>query len=216
MTAPETVFLSPRHRAGSRCGDRAIRGVRAWRDACASGARIRSHSHLEGAEVARRRDHRAFRAAAARRRIGEDAHIGNFVEVKNTVIGKGAKANHLTYLGDAEVGAGANIGAGTITCNYDGFTKCEDRDRRGRLHRLRHRAGGAGESGRGRDHRGAGSVITQRCRARCTGDGARRADRKARLGESVPRRKEEREEIMCGIVGIAGVEGRGSASSWKR
>ena len=55
--------------------------------------------------------------------IGEGAHIGNFVEVKNTVIGKGAKANHLTYLGDARVGAGANIGAGTITCNYDGFTK---------------------------------------------------------------------------------------------
>ena len=53
----------------------------------------------------------------------EDAHIGNFVEVKNTVIEKGAKANHLTYLGDAHVGAGANIGAGVITCNYDGFGK---------------------------------------------------------------------------------------------
>ena len=53
--------------------------------------------------------------------IGEDAHIGNFVEVKNAVIEEGAKANHLTYLGDARVGAGANIGAGTITCNYDGF-----------------------------------------------------------------------------------------------
>ncbi|HEX2760956.1 MAG TPA: DapH/DapD/GlmU-related protein, partial [Rhizomicrobium sp.] len=55
--------------------------------------------------------------------IGEDAHIGNFVEIKNATIGKGAKANHLTCLGDAKVGAGANIGAGTITCNYDGFTK---------------------------------------------------------------------------------------------
>jgi bifunctional UDP-N-acetylglucosamine pyrophosphorylase/glucosamine-1-phosphate N-acetyltransferase len=50
-------------------------------------------------------------------------HIGNFVEVKETRVEKGAKANHLTYLGDARVGAGANIGAGTITCNYDGFFK---------------------------------------------------------------------------------------------
>ena len=55
--------------------------------------------------------------------IGEDAHIGNFVEVKKATIGKGAKANHLAYLGDGAVGAGANIGAGTIFCNYDGFDK---------------------------------------------------------------------------------------------
>ena len=50
-------------------------------------------------------------------------HVGNFVEVKNARLGKGVKANHLTYLGDAAVGAGTNIGAGTITCNYDGFDK---------------------------------------------------------------------------------------------
>ncbi len=55
--------------------------------------------------------------------VGEGAHVGNFVEMKQAVLGKGAKASHLTYLGDAEVGAGANIGAGTITCNYDGFFK---------------------------------------------------------------------------------------------
>ena len=55
--------------------------------------------------------------------IGEDAHIGNFVEVKKTRLGKGSKANHLTYLGDAEIGSGVNIGAGTITCNYDGVAK---------------------------------------------------------------------------------------------
>jgi bifunctional UDP-N-acetylglucosamine pyrophosphorylase/glucosamine-1-phosphate N-acetyltransferase len=55
--------------------------------------------------------------------IGEDAHVGNFVETKKTRLGKGAKANHLTYLGDAEVGEGTNIGAGTITCNYDGVNK---------------------------------------------------------------------------------------------
>jgi bifunctional UDP-N-acetylglucosamine pyrophosphorylase/glucosamine-1-phosphate N-acetyltransferase len=57
--------------------------------------------------------------------IGEDAHIGNFVEVKKVKVGQGAKANHLTYLGDGSVGAGANIGAGTIFCNYDGFDKYE-------------------------------------------------------------------------------------------
>jgi bifunctional UDP-N-acetylglucosamine pyrophosphorylase / glucosamine-1-phosphate N-acetyltransferase len=56
-------------------------------------------------------------------RIGEGAHIGNFVETKKTTIGKGSKANHLSYLGDATVGAGVNIGAGTITCNYDGVLK---------------------------------------------------------------------------------------------
>jgi len=55
--------------------------------------------------------------------IGEDAHIGNFVETKKARIGKGAKANHLTYLGDADVGEGTNIGAGVITCNYDGVHK---------------------------------------------------------------------------------------------
>jgi bifunctional UDP-N-acetylglucosamine pyrophosphorylase/glucosamine-1-phosphate N-acetyltransferase len=89
------------------------------------GAVIRAFSHLEGALV---------RAGAiigpyARLRpgadIGEDAHIGNFVEVKKVKLGKGAKANHLSYLGDGTVGAGANIGAGTIFCNYDGFDKYE-------------------------------------------------------------------------------------------
>ena len=55
--------------------------------------------------------------------IGQDAHMGNFVETKKTRLGKGAKANHLTYLGDSDVGDGANIGAGTITCNYDGVNK---------------------------------------------------------------------------------------------
>jgi bifunctional UDP-N-acetylglucosamine pyrophosphorylase/glucosamine-1-phosphate N-acetyltransferase len=56
-------------------------------------------------------------------RLEADVHIGNFVEVKEAVIEAGAKANHLSYIGDATVGAGANIGAGTITCNYDGITK---------------------------------------------------------------------------------------------
>jgi bifunctional UDP-N-acetylglucosamine pyrophosphorylase/glucosamine-1-phosphate N-acetyltransferase len=56
-------------------------------------------------------------------KLEENSRVGNFVEVKNTTLGPEAKANHLTYLGDATIGAGANIGAGTITCNYDGYTK---------------------------------------------------------------------------------------------
>ena len=90
-----------------------------------TGAVIRAFSHLEGAHVRSG----ALIGPYARLRpgadIGEDAHIGNFVEVKKVAVGKGAKANHLSYLGDGAVGAGANIGAGTIFCNYDGFDKWE-------------------------------------------------------------------------------------------
>ncbi|HVU19350.1 MAG TPA: bifunctional UDP-N-acetylglucosamine diphosphorylase/glucosamine-1-phosphate N-acetyltransferase GlmU [Rhizomicrobium sp.] len=122
MIAPETVFLSHDTVLESDvqigpyvvCGP----GVRVR-----SGAEIRSHSVLEGAEVksgAIVGPYARLRPGAA---IGEGAHIGNFVEVKNSTIGKGAKANHLAYLGDATVGDAANIGAGTITCNYDGFDK---------------------------------------------------------------------------------------------
>jgi len=82
-------------------------------------------SHLEGAAVSEG----AIIGPYARLRpgadIGPDAHIGNFVEVKKVKVGKGAKANHLSYLGDGTVGPGANIGAGTIFCNYDGFDKYE-------------------------------------------------------------------------------------------
>jgi bifunctional UDP-N-acetylglucosamine pyrophosphorylase/glucosamine-1-phosphate N-acetyltransferase len=91
----------------------------------AAGAVIRAFSHLEGAVV----EAGALVGPYARLRpgavIGPEAHIGNFVEVKNVTVGAGAKANHLSYLGDGSVGAGANIGAGTIFCNYDGFFKYE-------------------------------------------------------------------------------------------
>jgi bifunctional UDP-N-acetylglucosamine pyrophosphorylase/glucosamine-1-phosphate N-acetyltransferase len=90
-----------------------------------TGAVIRAFSHLEGATVRSG----ALIGPYARLRpgadIGEGAHIGNFVEVKKVRVGKGAKANHLSYLGDGTVGEGANIGAGTIFCNYDGFDKFE-------------------------------------------------------------------------------------------
>ena len=122
LPAPETVFFShdTRVAAGVTIEPNVVfaGGV-----SVESGALIRAFSHLEGAKVGAG----AFVGPYARLRpgavIGKDAHIGNFVEVKNVTIGEGAKANHLSYLGDGEVGAGANIGAGTIFCNYDGFFK---------------------------------------------------------------------------------------------
>ncbi len=87
------------------------------------GVEIRSFSHLEGAEVAAGAVLGPFARLRPGAEIGENAHVGNFVEIKNAQLGAGAKANHLSYLGDASVGPAANIGAGTITCNYDGFAK---------------------------------------------------------------------------------------------
>ncbi len=89
----------------------------------ASGAQIRAFTHLEGCTVGPGcivGPHARLRPGAE---LGKDVHIGNFVEVKAARIGDGAKASHLTYLGDADIGAETNIGAGTITCNYDGYAK---------------------------------------------------------------------------------------------
>ncbi|MDR3508260.1 MAG: bifunctional UDP-N-acetylglucosamine diphosphorylase/glucosamine-1-phosphate N-acetyltransferase GlmU [Caulobacteraceae bacterium] len=124
MTAPQTVFLSWDTRvAGGAIIEPNV--VFAGGVIVESGAVIRAFSHLEGCIVRSG----ALIGPYARLRpgadIGENAHIGNFVEVKKVKVGKGAKANHLSYLGDGSVGAGANIGAGTIFCNYDGFDKFE-------------------------------------------------------------------------------------------
>jgi len=122
MTAPETVFLSHDTMLESdvQVGPYVVfsPGV-----TVRSSAEIKSHTVLEGCEVkagAVVGPHARLRPGTM---IGEGAHIGNFVEVKNSTVGAGTKANHLAYLGDATVGAAANIGAGTITCNYDGFDK---------------------------------------------------------------------------------------------
>lgn len=124
MIAPETVFLSldteiardvliePNVVIGA--------GV-----SIAEGAVIHAFSHLEGATIGRKASVGPFARLRPGSRIGAKAKIGNFVEIKNTEMGEGAKASHLTYLGDARIGAEANIGAGTITCNYDGFLKFE-------------------------------------------------------------------------------------------
>ena len=89
----------------------------------ADNVKIRANCHIEGAEIASHCEVGPFARLRPGTVLRTKAKIGNFVEVKKSVMGEGAKANHLSYIGDAEVGAGANIGAGTITCNYDGYFK---------------------------------------------------------------------------------------------
>jgi bifunctional UDP-N-acetylglucosamine pyrophosphorylase/glucosamine-1-phosphate N-acetyltransferase len=122
MIAPETVWFSHDTKIGR---DVVIEpnvffgpGV-----SVASSVTIRANSHIEGAEIASGAVIGPFARLRPGTKIGPNAHIGNFVEIKNTAIDAGAKANHLAYIGDAHVGAEANIGAGTITCNYDGYDK---------------------------------------------------------------------------------------------
>jgi bifunctional UDP-N-acetylglucosamine pyrophosphorylase/glucosamine-1-phosphate N-acetyltransferase len=122
LVAPETVWLAHDTRIGR---DTVVEpnvvfgpGV-----VIGEGAKIRAFSHLEGATVATGAEIGPYARLRPGADIGEKARIGNFVEVKKARFGKGAKANHLSYIGDADVGEGANIGAGTITCNYDGFFK---------------------------------------------------------------------------------------------
>jgi bifunctional UDP-N-acetylglucosamine pyrophosphorylase/glucosamine-1-phosphate N-acetyltransferase len=122
LQAPETVHLCADTVIGPDCeiGPYVVFGPGV---SIAAGARVLPFCHLEGAEL----EPGAVVGPFARLRpgavVGPDARVGNFVEVKNVALGRGAKANHLSYLGDGEVGAGANVGAGTIFCNYDGFTK---------------------------------------------------------------------------------------------
>jgi bifunctional UDP-N-acetylglucosamine pyrophosphorylase/glucosamine-1-phosphate N-acetyltransferase len=122
LTAPETVFFSHDTQVGR---DVTIEphvvfgpGV-----SLADGAVIHAFSHLEGAEVGPGASVGPFGRLRPGARLAEKAKVGNFVEIKAAEIGAGAKVSHLTYIGDATVGADANIGAGTITCNYDGFFK---------------------------------------------------------------------------------------------
>ena len=89
----------------------------------ADGVKIRAFCHIEGATIGAACEVGPYARLRPGAVMDEKAKVGNFVEMKKAHMGKGAKANHLTYLGDAEIGAGANIGAGTITCNYDGYFK---------------------------------------------------------------------------------------------
>jgi bifunctional UDP-N-acetylglucosamine pyrophosphorylase/glucosamine-1-phosphate N-acetyltransferase len=122
MTDPTTVFLCADTRLGQdvTIGPNVVFGPGVT---VAENVEIRAFCHIEGAAIESGAIIGPYARLRPGSRIGAEAHVGNFVETKNAVLGKGAKANHLTYLGDAEVGAKSNIGAGTITCNYDGHFK---------------------------------------------------------------------------------------------
>jgi bifunctional UDP-N-acetylglucosamine pyrophosphorylase/glucosamine-1-phosphate N-acetyltransferase len=122
LVAPETVFLAADTKLGR---DVVIEpnvvfgpGV-----TVADNVVIRSFSHLDGASIAAGSIVGPFARLRPGAVLEADVHVGNFVEVKATRLGAGVKASHLSYLGDSDIGAGTNIGAGTITCNYDGFNK---------------------------------------------------------------------------------------------
>ncbi len=126
QVAPDTVIepfvqLLGKTRIGAACR---VRSYSVIRDSeIGDGVTIRPGCVMEEARVAARAIIGPYSHLRTGSEIGEGAHVGNFVETKKIKLGKGSKANHLTYLGDAEIGAGVNIGAGTITCNYDGVHK---------------------------------------------------------------------------------------------
>jgi bifunctional UDP-N-acetylglucosamine pyrophosphorylase/glucosamine-1-phosphate N-acetyltransferase len=122
LTAPETVFLAADTKFGR---DVVVEPFVVFGPGVTveDNAVIRSFSHLDRAHVGKGASVGPYARLRPGARLHEEVHVGNFVEVKEAVIGAGAKANHLSYIGDATVGAGANVGAGTITCNYDGVAK---------------------------------------------------------------------------------------------
>jgi bifunctional UDP-N-acetylglucosamine pyrophosphorylase/glucosamine-1-phosphate N-acetyltransferase len=115
------VFLEGNTRIGSACEIHA--GSRIVNSTIGDRVCVRNHTVVTDSTVEAGAFLGPFAHVRPGSKIGEDAHIGNFVELKKTTIGKGSKANHLTYLGDVTIGRDSNIGAGTITCNYDGFHK---------------------------------------------------------------------------------------------
>ncbi len=122
MTAPETVFLAHDTALGRdvTVEPHVVFGPGVTVE---TGATIRAFSHLEGCHVGEGCIVGPYARLRPGARLARDARVGNFVEVKNAEIGAGAKLPHLTYVGDAEIGARANLGAGTVTCNYDGVSK---------------------------------------------------------------------------------------------
>ncbi len=88
-----------------------------------SGAEIKAFCHLEGCHISRGATVGPFARLRPGAELAEDVHVGNFVEIKNAILDEGVKIGHLTYIGDADVGEHTNIGAGTVTCNYDGVMK---------------------------------------------------------------------------------------------
>ena len=122
LLAPETVYFS----ADTKIGKDVVIEPNVYFGTgvtIGDNVEILASSHIEGATVSHGARIGPFARLRPGAEIGENAHVGNYVEIKKAKLGKGAKANHLTYIGDAIIGAGSNIGAGTITCNYDGYEK---------------------------------------------------------------------------------------------
>ena len=212
LVAPDTVFLSADTRLGR---DVVIEphvifgpGVE-----IADRVTVRGFCHIEGTRIGEGAVIGPFARLRPETTIAEDAHIGNFVEVKKATIGRGVKANHLAYLGDARVGAGANIGAGAITCNYDGFGKY--------LTEIGEAAFIGSNSSLvapvkigDRAYVGSGSVVSRDVDADALAIERAEFQIKTGLGQALPRNEGgaqgPRREVdpgrhdMCGIVGILG------------
>ncbi len=122
LTAPDTVFFAFDTVVGRDAviGPNVVFGPGVTIE---SGAEVRAFCHLEGCHISRGAVVGPFARLRPGTELAEDVRIGNFVEVKNAIVDRGAKINHLTYIGDAHIGEAANIGAGTVTCNYDGVNK---------------------------------------------------------------------------------------------
>jgi bifunctional UDP-N-acetylglucosamine pyrophosphorylase/glucosamine-1-phosphate N-acetyltransferase len=122
LTAPETVFFALDTHIGrdATIGPNVIFGPAVTIE---SGAEIKGFCHLEGCHISRGAQIGPFARLRPGAELAEDVHVGNFVEIKNSVLDEGVKVGHLTYIGDADIGEFTNIGAGTVTCNYDGVMK---------------------------------------------------------------------------------------------
>ncbi|MEO5619406.1 MAG: DapH/DapD/GlmU-related protein, partial [Cypionkella sp.] len=122
LTAPETVFFALDTHIGRDAiiGPNVIFGPGVTIE---SGAEVKGFCHLEGCHISRGASVGPFARLRPGAELAEDVHVGNFVEIKNAILDEGVKVGHLTYIGDADIGEFTNIGAGTITCNYDGVMK---------------------------------------------------------------------------------------------
>lgn len=122
LTAPETVFFALDTHIGRDAiiGPNVIFGPRVTIE---SGAEIKGFCHLEGCHISRGAQVGPFARLRPGAELAEDVHVGNFVEIKNSILDEGVKVGHLTYIGDSDIGKNTNVGAGSVTCNYDGVMK---------------------------------------------------------------------------------------------
>ncbi len=146
------VLLEGRTRIGRGC--RIGPGVRLTNTTLGNGVTVLDRSVIVDSTIEAGAQVGPFAHVRPQSIVEENARVGNFVELKKTVLGRGSKANHLAYLGDATIGEQVNIGAGTITCNYDGVAKNPTVIEDQRVHRQRHAADRAGSRGQGRVRRG--------------------------------------------------------------